>query len=130
MSAPVDLTKVKWLALCQQASIAALMRPLCPAADGLAVVAGRLTTVKPLPYVPADEALLNGLRWDCTAFSLAQPITRRVLAPGLQAKAELVRLLLTPPDPLRGAEALPVLTETDEPAAVPAWTARADCGGG
>lgn len=130
MSAPVDLSKVKWLALCDQASVAALLRPLCPAADGLAIVAGRLTTIKPLPFVPCDEALLTSFRWDCTAFSLAQPITRRILAPGLQAKAQLVRLLLSPPDPLGGAEALAVPAEPENEPHVHAWLRRPDCGVG
>lgn len=129
MTAPVDLTKVRWLALCDQADIAAIGSRLSGrAVDDLPIAAGRLTTVTPLPHVPADTALLASFRWDCTAYGLAQPITRRILAPGLQAKAQLVRLLLTPPDPSRGAEALPV-PEPEQAEAPPAWARRADIGG-
>jgi len=125
MTPPVDLSKVKWLNLCDLADRAA-MRP-DPFADDLPVAAGRLTTVKPLPFVPADESLLSSLRWDCTAYGLAGPATRRILAPGLQAKAQLVRLLLTPPDPSGTAVSLAV-PEAPAPVAEPVWLGRADCG--
>lgn len=128
MSAPVDLAKVKWLALCEQAERAVTLRHN-GAAEDLPLQAGRLTTVKPVPFVAADEALLNSFRWDCTAYGLAQPITRRLLAPGLLAKAQLVRLLISPPEPTPGAAALAVPEDAAD-APLPAWTARADCGTG
>ncbi len=122
MTAPINLSAQRWLNLCDMAEAVANSR-----ADRLEVLvkaAGRLTTVHPLPYNAPDTTLLTAFRWECSAFGLAGAITRRILAPGLLAKAALVRALLTPGSTPPQAVALPV-PEADEPA----WVRRADIGG-
>lgn len=127
MTAPVNLNVVKWLQLCDAADLAA-MRP-DPCAEGLAAKAGKLTTVHALPHTMADTALTTSFRWDCTAYGHAGALTRTILAPGLLAKSQLVRALLTPDQP-RGRVALPVPETPPVEVEAHAWTRRADIGGG
>ncbi|MFN4296951.1 MAG: hypothetical protein ACK4FB_08915 [Brevundimonas sp.] len=123
---PVNLNAVKWRQLCDQAEQAALLRQPNTAADELAKAAGRLTTVTPPHESMADTALATAFRWSCTAFGLADPGRRSVLAAGLVAQAALVRRMVDPDAP-EAAEALAVPTlAPEEP---PAWTQRADIGG-
>ena len=125
---PVNLNTVKWLHLCDLADEAALRRQPNRAADGLAAAAGRLTTVVPPHEGQADTALVTSFRWDCTAFGLADPGRRSMLAPGLAAKSQIVRHLLTPADdPARVAQPLPEVPPIEAP--LPLWTGRADIGG-
>ena len=130
MTDPVNLNAVKWLNLCDAADKAAV-RP-DPCADDLALLAGRLTTVTATKFNMADTALTTSFRWDCTAYGLAGPMTRVILAPGLMAKSALVRRLLTPGEPpLRDALPVPDRLPSAEAIAAdpPAWTRRADIGG-
>lgn len=125
MSAPVSLNAVKWLQLCDQAELAARLVLPNRAADDLAVAAGRLTTVTPPHATMADTALATSFRWDCTAFGMALPEVRAVLAEALTAKARLVRALVEghPPEGAAAAMSVPAAGEP------PAWTQRADIGG-
>lgn len=125
MTAPVSLNAVKWLQLCEQAELAARLILPNRAADDLAVAAGRLTTVTPPHATMADTALATSFRWDCTAFGMALPEVRAVLAEALRVKARLVRALVEGRPPEGTAAAMPAPV-AEEP---PAWALRADIGG-
>lgn len=123
MTSPISLDAQRWVRLCDLAEAVANGRDLDGHAE-LVKAAGRLTTVHPLPYSAPDTTLLTAFRWDCTAFGITGPLTRSILAPGLLAKAALVRALLTRDGAPPQAVALPVPV-----ADPPSWTNRADIGG-
>lgn len=122
----VSLNVEKWLRLCRQAEQAALMYVPNVAADELVVSAGRLTTVTDPLTSAFMISLATSFRWDCTAFGMAAPQDRAVMADGLKAKAILLRQLLEPSEPPPSlAAAMPVPSvET-----LPSWQRRADIGG-
>lgn len=124
MTPPVSLNAVKWTQLCDQAEQAARLMVPNRAGDDLAIAAGRLTTVTPPHATMADTALATSFRWDCTAFGMAAPEVRAVLADALKVKARLVRALVEGRPPEGTAAAMPV-----EAVEVPAWARRADIGG-
>lgn len=126
MTAPINLNAVKWLQLCDQAEQAARLILPNRAADDLAVAAGRLTTVTPPHATMADTALATSFRWDCTAFGMALPEVRAVLAEALKVKARLVRALVDGQPPEGAAAAMAPPLPAEEP---PAWNQRADIGG-
>lgn len=121
----VSLNLEKWLRLCRQAEQAALLTVPNPAADDLAVAAGRLTTITEPLTTGFVTALATSFRWDCTAFGLAAAEYRAQLAEALAAKARLLRAMLSP-DPVGEAVAMPI-PEHEQP--LPAWQMRADIGG-
>lgn len=124
MTAPISLNRRRWLDLCTQAESAAQIRLPNAAADQLPIAAGRLTTVTPPVNGMAVTAMFTSFRWDCTAFGMALPNVRRVLADGLIRKAAVIRALIDDLDPAPVAVAMEV--PEAEP---PAWTQRADIGG-
>lgn len=87
-----------WAALCDRAERAAVLTLPNRAADELGLEAGRLT-MSPVGEGMADAALTTSFRWDCTAYSKATPERRLHLAPGLIAKAALVRAIVDPTTP-------------------------------
>lgn len=129
MSAPVNLDAVKWLKLCDQAELAARLLLPNPAADNLAVAAGRLSEVSPPIAATPGRILATSLRWDCTAFGLALPDVRALLADALVVKAKLVRDLLEGRTPEPGAVAKPVPGAVTMVEELPRWAGRADIGG-
>lgn len=126
---PVNLNAVKWSQLCDLAERAALLRQPNEAAEALPKAAGRLTTVTPPHENMADTSLATAFRWACTAFGLADPARRAMLAPGLIAQAALVRRMVDPAAPEPTAAALPVPPIEAPEDTPPAWAQRADIGG-
>lgn len=125
MTSLVNLNVKRWLDLCDYAEAAANSRLGPEKVAELATAASRLTTIHALPFNMSDTAMTTSFRWDCQAFGLASPLSRTLLAPGLLAKAAIIRDLLSPAAP-KGEAALPVPVPPVEP---PSWTQRRDIGG-
>ena len=125
----VNLNRSRWLALANQA-VGAANTLDAEAVKALGDTAGRMQAATPPATDPVAMTACLALRWACQHFAFVTPSVRPALAPGLIVYAGEIRRIFeyTPPPREAVAQPVPVQPELPEPANLPSWTARADCG--